>query len=386
MSSGVKTRDGSPCARAAAGRRRAARRRGETLMASFPEGRATIARPKSRRAGAAVFRRVPSRRHWRGGPAPHVRTLRRGGGPESARRRSGGVRPPRDAARARGARRRAPPAPGRRLGGGRGAGGVPHRVPDPRRASRPGPIRGLRRGGRPPGLREPLPEAPPAPGGAPRGGRDFLLPRARGGGGRPPRRHAGRPARDRATQVPRGVLLRGDRGPPRALLPPDRLRAPAREAVGPRAARGGRGMSCAEFDVLLQRYLDGELVPADEASVREHAQGCPRCARELRLAAEEWGALVGAFAPSDAARQLAGRVRGALAPSPAVRWRRVAGFAAAAAGLAAALLLAIRPGRGPAPERVILPVASACGDPCAVPFATGSCALPEVNCGVEVSR
>lgn len=145
-------------------------------------------------------------------------------------------------------------------------------------------------------------------------------------------------------------------------------------------------MSCAEFDVLLQRYLDGELVPADEASVREHAQGCPRCARELRLAAEEWGALVGAFAPSDAARQLAGRVRGALAPSPAVRWRRVAGFAAAAAGLAAALLLAIRPGRGPAPERVILPVASACGDPCAVPFATGSCALPEVNCGVEVSR
>src|SRR5262245_25921922 len=145
-------------------------------------------------------------------------------------------------------------------------------------------------------------------------------------------------------------------------------------------------MNCGEFDALLQRYLDGEVAPAEERSVRDHAEACPACARDLRLAAEEWGALVGASAPRDAAQRVAGRVRRALAPAPAVRWGRVAGFAAAAAGLAAALVLAIRPGRGPALEGVILPVASACGDPCAVPFAAGSCALPEVNCGVEVSR
>lgn len=145
-------------------------------------------------------------------------------------------------------------------------------------------------------------------------------------------------------------------------------------------------MNCGEFDDLFQRYLDGELFPAEEGSVQDHVAACPRCARELRLAAEEWRALVGAFAPSAAAQRVAGRVRAALAPPPAVRWRRVAGFAFAAAGLAAALVLALRPDRSPAPGPLFLPEAAACGDPCAVPLGTGSCALPEMNCGVEVSR
>ncbi|MGH7151501.1 MAG: anti-sigma factor family protein [Planctomycetota bacterium] len=145
-------------------------------------------------------------------------------------------------------------------------------------------------------------------------------------------------------------------------------------------------MNCGEFDALLQRYLDGELFPAEEGSVRDHVEACPRCARELRLAAEEWGALVGAFAPGAAAQRVAGRVRGALARPPAVRWRRVAGFAVAAAGFAAALVFALRPGRTPPSGGMFFPAASACVDPCAVPFATGSCALPEMNCGVEVSR
>ncbi|HKB15393.1 MAG TPA: zf-HC2 domain-containing protein [Planctomycetota bacterium] len=145
-------------------------------------------------------------------------------------------------------------------------------------------------------------------------------------------------------------------------------------------------MNCGDFDALLQRHLDGELLPAEEAPVRDHAGTCPRCARELRLAAEEWRALVGAFAPRAAAQRVAGRVRAALAPRRSVRWSRVAGFAAAGAGLAAALVLALRPDRSPALGRVVLPVASACGDPCAVPLAPGTCALPEMNCGVEVSR
>ncbi len=146
-------------------------------------------------------------------------------------------------------------------------------------------------------------------------------------------------------------------------------------------------MNCGEFDALLQRFLDGELFPAEEGSVRDHAAACARCARELRLGAEEWAALVGAFAPEAATDRLSGRVRAALSARPTVRWRRAAGFAAAAAGLAAGLLVALRLSEDPGPPGPLFsPVATACVDPCAVPFATGSCALPEVNCGVEVSR
>ncbi|HET6204140.1 MAG TPA: hypothetical protein VFI25_15215, partial [Planctomycetota bacterium] len=64
----------------------------------------------------------------------------------------------------------------------------------------------------------------------------------------------------------------------------------------------------------------------------------------------------------------------------------VAGISAAAAALAAALVLAFRSPTRLVPAGALFPVAAACLDPCAVPFASGACALPEANCGIEVQE
>ncbi|HEX4964649.1 MAG TPA: zf-HC2 domain-containing protein [Thermoanaerobaculia bacterium] len=43
-------------------------------------------------------------------------------------------------------------------------------------------------------------------------------------------------------------------------------------------------LSCGDALDLLEPYVDGELAPAEAASLRSHVEGCPACARELALA------------------------------------------------------------------------------------------------------
>ena len=41
-------------------------------------------------------------------------------------------------------------------------------------------------------------------------------------------------------------------------------------------------MTCSEYDVLLEKYLEGALTPAEEALLRQHEDACPACAARRR--------------------------------------------------------------------------------------------------------
>lgn len=41
-------------------------------------------------------------------------------------------------------------------------------------------------------------------------------------------------------------------------------------------------MTCSEYDVLLEKYLEGALTPAEDALLRQHEDACPACAARRR--------------------------------------------------------------------------------------------------------
>src|SRR5262249_61731256 len=64
-------------------------------------------------------------------------------------------------------------------------------------------------------------------------------------------------------------------------------------------ARGGRAVTCPEL-MLLSQLLDGELAPAEAASLRSHIDTCAACHERLvRLerAAAEWRTAIRARSP-----------------------------------------------------------------------------------------
>ena len=145
-------------------------------------------------------------------------------------------------------------------------------------------------------------------------------------------------------------------------------------------------MKCDEFDSLMQRYLDEEVREEEGEAVRRHVEACARCAREVRRANEELSALVGAFTAEDASARLIGdvraRIEGFIPRRARSRLRSPLAGAAALAGVAAAVLLAIRPSpvEPPPPGP-----STGCLQPGSVAIATGLCALPGKGCSFEGS-
>jgi anti-sigma factor RsiW len=90
--------------------------------------------------------------------------------------------------------------------------------------------------------------------------------------------------------------------------------------------------------MLLDRYLDGALAPAEEAALAAHLAGCAACRAELAALREVWTALA-ALPPERLPVDLTPAVLARL-ESPLSRWQGMALGAALAAQAVLAVLLA----------------------------------------------
>ena len=95
-------------------------------------------------------------------------------------------------------------------------------------------------------------------------------------------------------------------------------------------------MKCDDVRDLLDEYVDGELAPADRASVEEHLAGCEACrteCEELRKTAELVRSMPRAAAPEGLVAEVRRQIeeRRQARRWVIVRWSRAAGWAAAAA-------------------------------------------------------
>ncbi len=108
-------------------------------------------------------------------------------------------------------------------------------------------------------------------------------------------------------------------------------------------------MSCEDFHEHLSALLDGELPKAEAAALAAHLAACPGCARHLQELANLRAAMAG-LEDMEVSPRLEARILALTgsAPGPAKilplrpRWRQF-GLLAATAGLAAMLILALRP-------------------------------------------
>ncbi len=111
--------------------------------------------------------------------------------------------------------------------------------------------------------------------------------------------------------------------------------------------------ACKEIEVLLERYVDGELGATETSRVDSHLSVCEACAGRVRLLEREAELIRAALVPDEMPEDLCANLWASLRqPPPRFRWTPVrwAGLAAAAGILVALFVGTMLSGSGPGRE------------------------------------